>query len=92
MSPELISIEHMWGILKWKLEKHHVSNIQQLSDVIMEEWKRMQATTCAALVNFMPRRIKTGPPILTCSLRVHSFLLLVIWTIMFICWVIFGGQ
>ncbi len=92
MSPELISIEHMWGILKWKVEKHHVSNIQQLCDVIMEEWKRMPATNCAALVNFMPRRIKTGPPILTCSLRVYSFLLLVIWTIMFICWVIFGGQ
>ncbi len=48
----------MWGILKRKVEKHHVSNIQQLSDVIMEEWKRMPATTCAALVNSMPRRIK----------------------------------
>ncbi len=51
-------MEHMWGILKRKVEKHHVSNIQQLCDVIMEEWKRMPATTCAALVNFMPRRIK----------------------------------
>ncbi len=46
------------GILKRKVEKHHVSNIQQLRDVIMEEWKRMPATTCAALVNSMPRRIK----------------------------------
>ncbi len=44
-------IEHTWGILKRKVEKHHVSNIQQLCDVIMEEWKRMPATTCAALVN-----------------------------------------
>ncbi len=35
----------MWGILKRKVEKHHVSNIQQLRDVIMEEWKRMPATT-----------------------------------------------
>ncbi len=47
MSPDLNPIEHMWGILKWKVEKHHV-----------EEWKRMPATTCAALVNSMPRRIK----------------------------------
>ncbi len=31
---------------------------KQLRDVIMEEWKRMPATTCAALVNSMPRRIK----------------------------------
>ncbi len=58
MSSDLNPIEHMWGILKWKVEKHHVSKIQQLRDVIMEEWKRMPATTCAALVNSMPRRIK----------------------------------
>ncbi len=58
MSSDLNLIEHMWGILKRKVEKHHVSNIQQLRDVIMEEWKRMPATTCAALVNSMPRRIK----------------------------------
>ncbi len=35
-----------------------MSNIQELSDAIMEEWKRIPATTCAALVNSMPRRIK----------------------------------
>ncbi len=58
MSPDLNPIEHMWGILMRKVEKHHVSNIQQLRDVIMEEWKRMPATTFAALVNAMPRRIK----------------------------------
>ncbi len=58
MTPELNPIEHIWGILKRKVEKHHVCNIQQLRDVIMEDWKRMPATTCAALVNSMPRRIK----------------------------------
>ncbi len=58
MSPNLNPTEHMWGILKRKVEKHHLSNIQQLRDVIMEEWKRMPATSCAALVNSMPRRIK----------------------------------
>ncbi len=30
-------------------------NIHQLHDVVVEEWKRMPATTCAALVNSMPR-------------------------------------
>ncbi len=63
-----------------------MSNIQQLCDIIMEEWKRMPATTCAALVNSVPRRIKAvldnnGAPtnmvtldtVLTCSLRVYSF-------------------
>ncbi len=58
MSPDLNPIVHMWGILKRKVQKHHVSNIQQLRDVIMEEWKRMPATTCESLVNSMPRRIK----------------------------------
>ncbi len=50
MSPDLNPIEHMWGILKRKVEKHLVSNIQQLRDV--------PATTCATLVNSMPRMIK----------------------------------
>ncbi len=54
MSPDLNLIEQMWDILKWRVEKNHVSNVQQLRDVIMEEWKRMPATTCAVLVNPMP--------------------------------------
>ncbi len=60
MSPDLNPIEHLRGILKRKVEKHHMSNIQQLCDVIMEEWKRISATTCAALANSMPRRIKAA--------------------------------
>ncbi len=43
----------MWGILKRK-----VSNIHQLGDVVMEEWKRTPAATCDALVNSIPKRIK----------------------------------
>jgi len=37
-----------------------MSKIQQLHYVIMEdsEWKSIPATTCAALVNSMPRSIK----------------------------------
>ena len=30
MSPDLNPIEHLWGILKWKVEQHKVSNIHQL--------------------------------------------------------------
>ncbi len=36
MSPDLNRIEHRWGILKQKVEKHPVSNIQQLHDFM---WK-----------------------------------------------------
>ncbi len=52
MSPDLNPIEHMREV-----EKHRVSNIQQLRDHYV--WKRTPVTTCAALVNSMPRRIKT---------------------------------
>ncbi len=59
MSPDLNPIEHLWGILKWKVEEHKVSNIHQLCDVVMEEWKRTPVETCEALVNSMPKRAKT---------------------------------
>ncbi len=58
MSPDLNPIEHLWGILKWKVEESKVSNIHQLRDVIMEEWKRTPVATCEALVNSMPKRVK----------------------------------
>ena len=58
MSPDLNPIEHLWGILKWKMEVCKVSNICQLCDVVMEEWERIPVATCEALVNFMPRRVK----------------------------------
>ncbi len=58
MSPDLNPIEHLWGILKRKVEELKVSNIQQLCDVVMEEWKRTPVATCEALVNSMPKRVK----------------------------------
>ncbi|CAI9620442.1 unnamed protein product [Staurois parvus] len=52
-------IEHLWGILKWKVEEFKVSNIHQLCDIIMEEWKRTPVATFEAQVNSMPKRVKT---------------------------------
>ncbi|CDQ78689.1 unnamed protein product [Oncorhynchus mykiss] len=79
MSPDLNPIEHLWGILKRKVEECKVSNIHQLRDVVMEEWKRTPMATCEALVNSMPKRcwkmmvatqnIDTLGPIWTFSLR-----------------------
>ncbi len=59
MSPDLNFFEYLWGILKWKVEECKVSNIHQLRDVVMEEWKRTPVATCEALVNSMPKRVKT---------------------------------
>ncbi len=58
MTPDLNTIEHLWGILKRKVEKRMVSNIHQLRDVVVEEWKRTPVATCEALVNSMPKRVK----------------------------------
>ena len=58
MSPDLNPIEYLWGILKRKVKVYKVSNICQLRDVVMEEWKSIPAATCEALVNSMPRRVK----------------------------------
>ena len=58
MSPDLNLIEHLWEILKQKVEVCKVSNICQLRDVVMEEWKSIPVATCEARVNSMPRRVK----------------------------------
>ncbi|KAI3374984.1 hypothetical protein L3Q82_021511 [Scortum barcoo] len=51
VSPDLNPIEHLWGILKGSWRSAKVSNIHQLRDVVMEEWKRIPVATCEALVN-----------------------------------------
>ena len=56
--PDLNQIEHLWGILKRKVEVRKVSNICQLRDIVMEESKSIPVATCEALVNSMPRRVK----------------------------------
>ncbi len=58
MSPDLNPIEHLWGILKHKVEEGKVSNIYQLRYVVMEEWKRTPVETCDTLANSMPKRVK----------------------------------
>ncbi len=59
MSPDLNTIDHLWGILKQKVEEERkVCNIHQLCDVVMEEWKRTPVASCEALVNSMPKRVK----------------------------------
>ncbi len=49
MSPDLNPIEYLCGILKWEVKERKVSNIHQLCDVIMEEWRRTPVATCNIL-------------------------------------------
>ena len=57
MSPDLNPIEHIRGI-KQKMKVCKDSNICQLHDVVMGEWKSIPVATCEVLVNTMPRRVK----------------------------------
>ena len=58
ISPDMNPIEHLWGFLKRKAEVRKVSNICQLRDIVMEEWKNIPVATCEALVNSTARRVK----------------------------------
>ena len=58
MSPDLNPIEHLWGILKRKVEVCKISNIRQLRDVVVEEWESISVVTREALVNSKTRRVK----------------------------------
>ena len=57
MSPDMNPIEHLWEI-KWNLEVRKVTNIHQLRDIVMVEWKSITMATCEALVSSMPWRVK----------------------------------
>ena len=57
VSPDLNRIEHL--TLKRRMEMCKVSNIYHPRDVVMEEWRSIPVAKCEALVNSMPRRVKT---------------------------------
>ena len=57
-SPDLNQIEHIWGFLKWKVKERKVSDICQLHDVVVKEWKSIPVATCENLANSTPRRVK----------------------------------
>ncbi len=58
MSPDLNPIEHLWGILKQKMEECRSLTSTSSVMLVMEEWKRTPVVTCEALVNSMPKRVK----------------------------------
>ncbi len=66
-----------------------VSSIQQIRYVIVEEWKRMPATTCAALVNSMARTILKYTQVSFvwyCLLRRYTKMLAEMWEVYSVLW------
>ena len=60
MSPELNPIEHLWGILKKKVEYHNPSSKEQLTKIVSEEWQNIFPEICPTLVSYMLRRSKSS--------------------------------
>ncbi len=78
MSPDLNHIEHLWGILKQKVEERNISKIYQLLDVVMEECKRTPVATCEAPVNSMFKKVKAVLEIMVATQNIDT--LGPIWT------------
>ena len=58
-SPDLNPIEHIWVLLKSKLNQYHErpDGMLTLWSRISEEWERITRADCLAVIDSMPRRI-----------------------------------
>ncbi len=59
-SPDLNPIEHLWDLLKRRLNVYpnFPSGTFELSDRIKREWSKISAEECAKLVGSMPNRVR----------------------------------
>jgi len=59
-SPDLNPIEHLWNIVKRKIQKRRPlpRNLDQLKDAIYEEWRSIDGLILKKLVSSMPSRIQ----------------------------------
>ena len=57
-SPDLNPIEHLWAILKYRMRERKPKTIQELIDVIMEEWESIDMSLINSLVESFEKRLK----------------------------------
>jgi transposase len=59
-SPDLNPIEHLWDILERKVRAHkpHPKNLNELMEVLLEEWGKIEPEVLTNLVESMPRRVQ----------------------------------
>jgi transposase len=59
-SPDLNPIEHLWSIVKRRLNQYDnpPKGINQLWERVEEIWNKISSETCKTLIESMPRRIK----------------------------------
>ena len=56
-SPDLNPIEHLFGILKYKMKEFSPKNKTELKSIVANTWKSIPQTTTESLINSMPRRL-----------------------------------
>ena len=59
-SPDLNPLENLWGIVKWKLKTspRHASIVDELWEMVKNEWTRISPDTTNTLIESMPERIQ----------------------------------
>jgi DDE superfamily endonuclease len=59
-SPDLNPIEHLWAIIKRRLNQYErpPSGMIELWERIEAEWNKIDSETCLKLIESMPRRIE----------------------------------
>ena len=59
-SPDLNPIEHLWNILKCKLNKYEEppKGVYELWDRVAEEWNKITPEECQNLIESLPRRLE----------------------------------
>lgn len=56
-SPDLNPIEHLWEELERRLKKRHPKNKQELVNVLMDEWSKIDLSVLHKLVDSVPNRL-----------------------------------
>lgn len=57
-SPDLNPIEHIWADMARRVEMRPASTMEQLQDVVAEEWERTSLELLTKLIESMPRRLQ----------------------------------
>lgn len=56
-SPDLNPIEHLWSILKTKIQQHNITSKESLKLALKKEWNMISPEQCRQLVATMLKRI-----------------------------------
>ena len=57
-SPDLNPMENLWANMKINVMKRHPKNLQELQNMVDEEWSKFGPELAQHLVESMPRRIQ----------------------------------